>query len=354
MDVRVEDFWQDYGLEELQQGLRSLFPEYSISLSQMLDKVLTGDVLGALGLLYEGSIGGILLQLGDLRNILLWLLLLGIAASVLTHFVEIFERHQIADLGYYFMYLLFVIILFQCFQQTAEIASQTMEKIILFIELMIPTYILAVGVATGTVTVGAYSQLLLLSVYGVECLLGGWVHNIISIYVVMSMVNGVWIEEKLGLLVELLGKLVGVLLKAALGVVTGISIFQTLITPVIDSARSSLLQKAVSAVPGIGNMTEGVVELVVGSAVIIKNSIGIILLLLLILLCAAPLLKMYAIAWLLRLAAALLGMISDKRLVSCTNHIGEGCMMMFRTVSTAMVLFLIVISVVATATNRGF
>ncbi len=354
MDVRVEEIWQDYGLEELQQGLKSLFPEYSISLSQMLDKVLRGDVLGAVGLLYEGSIVGVLGQLGDLRDILLWLLLLGIAASVLTHFVEIFERHQIADLGYYFMYLLFVMILFQCFQETADIACQTMEKIVLFIELMIPTYMLAVGVATGMVTVGASSQLLLLCVYGVERLLGGWVHNLISVYVVLATVNGVWIEEKLSLLVELVGKLVSVLLKAALGVVTGIGIFQTLITPVIDSAKTSLLHKAVSVVPGVGNIAEGVTGLVIGSAVIIKNSIGLVLLLLLLLLCAAPLLKIYAIAWILRLAAALLGMISDKRLVSCTNRMGEGCMMMFRTVSTAMLLFLIVISVVATATNRGF
>ena len=146
---------------------------------------------------------------------------------------------------------------------------------------------------------------------------------------------------------ELVGKLVSVLLKAALGVVTGIGIFQTLITPVIDSAKTSLLHKAVSVVPGVGNIAEGVTGLVIGSAVIIKNSIGLVLLLLLLLLCAAPLLKIYVIA-------ALLGMISDKRLVSCTNRMGEGCMMMFRTVSTAMLLFLIVISVVATATNRGF
>lgn len=354
MDVSLESMWQDYGLNELQEGLTSLFPEYSISLWDVFEKVLMGDIFGALGILYEGTIGGLLGQLGGLRHILLWLLLLGIASSLLTHFVEIFEKHQIADLGYYFMYLLFVVILFQCFTQTAEIAKETMENIVLFIELMVPTYLLAVGVATGTTTVGAYSQLLMVIVYGVELVLSGWVRNLVSVYVVLSMVNGIWIEEKLTLLVELISKIISFLLKAALGIVTGISIFQTLITPVIDSAKSSILQKALSAIPGLGNVTEGVVELVLGSAVVIKNSIGIVLLLLLVVLCAAPLLKIYVIAWLLRLAAALLGMISDKRLVSCTNYIGEGCMMMFRTAGTAMLLFIIVISVVATATNRGF
>lgn len=354
MEVNVEDIWLEYGLDSLQQGLEGLFPQYSISFSEVLRKVMGGDILGAVGLLYEGSIGGILQELSGLRDILLWLLLLGIASSILTHFIEIFDRHQIADLGYYFMYLLFVVVLFRCFMQTAEIARETISNIVLFIQLMIPTYLLAVGVATGTTTVGTYAQLLTLIVYGVEQILSGWALNMVSVYVVLSMVNGIWIEEKLSLLVELISKLISLILKAALGVVTGVSIFQTLITPVIDSAKSSALQKALSVIPGLGNMTEGVVELVLGSAVVIKNSIGVVMLLLLLMICAAPLIKICVIAWLLRLAAALLGMVSDKRLVGCTQRMGEGCMMMFRTAATAMLLFLIIISVIATATNRGF
>lgn len=354
METSLESIWQDYGLGELQSGLDKLFPEYSLSLWDILERVLSGDIPGALQVLYDGSIGGILQELGGLRDILLWLLLLGIASSILTHFVEIFDRHQIADLGYYFMYLLFVILLFRCFTQTAEVARETLEDIVLFVKLMIPAYLLAVGVATGTATVSAYSQLMTLIIYGVQQMLSSWGLGLISIYVVLAMVNGVWVEEKLSLLVELIGKLVSLMLKTALGIVTGISIFQTLITPVIDSARSSILQRVVTAVPGLGNMTEGVAELVLGSAVVIKNSIGVVLLILLLAVCAAPLIKIFVIAWLLRLAAALLGMISDKRLVSCTQNISEGCMMMFRLTGTAMVLFLIVISVVATATNRGF
>lgn len=354
METSLESIWQDYGLDELQTGLNTLFPEYSLSLTEVLERILTGDVLGALGVLYDGSIGGILQELGGLRDILLWLLLLGIASSILTHFVEIFDRHQIADLGYYFIYLLFMIILFRCFTQTAEIAEEAIGNIVLFVKLMIPTYLLAVGVTTGITTVGAYSQLLALIVYGVEQVLSSWGISFISIYVVLAMVNGIWIEEKLSLLVELMGKLISLMLKASLGIVTGISVFQTLITPVIDSAKSTVLQKALAAVPGVGNLTEGVAGLVIGSAVVIKNSIGVVLLLLLVILCAAPLIKIFVIGWILRMAAALLGMISDKRLVGCTQHIGEGCMLMFRITATAMILFMIVISVVATSTNRGF
>lgn len=52
-----------------------------------------------------------------MKNIFIWLLILGIVSSLMSHFIEIFDRHQVADLGFYFMYLLFVAILMQCFRE---------------------------------------------------------------------------------------------------------------------------------------------------------------------------------------------------------------------------------------------
>lgn len=87
---------------------------------------------------------------------------------------------------------------------------------------------------------------------------------------------------------DLLEKLIGWILKASLGVVTGISLFQSLITPVVDSLKNSAVEKAVSVLPGIGNAADGVLELALGSAVVIRNSVGVLLLLLLVAGCAVP------------------------------------------------------------------
>lgn len=353
MELDLEGIWQEYGLQDLQNGLEALFPEFHISLREIMEKVLMGDFTGIFGDIFMYGAQGIYERMAGFKNIFIWLLLLGIAAGVMTHFVEVFHKHQIADLSYYFMYLLFVTVLFRCFIQVSEIVGQVITNIVLFIRLMVPTYLLAVGVTTGVTTVSAYSQLLVLVVYGVESFLDRGITKMISAYMMLSMLNGIWIEERLSLLADFLKKIVTLSLKSMLGVVTGISIFQTLITPVIDSAKSSMLQKTISAIPGIGNISEGVMELVIGSAVIIKNSIGVVILLLLIFICAAPLLEVFIIGMILRLAAAVLGIVSDKRLVECTNRAADAGMLMFRVAGTALVLFLIVIAVLATATNRG-
>ena len=140
---------------------------------------------------------------------------------------------------------------------------------------MVPTFLLTVGVASGPVTVGAGYQLMLLLIYGTEKILLGVVLPLIYSYCLLTMINGIWEEEKLELLADLLEKLIGWILKASLGVVTGISLFQSLITPVVDSLKNSAVEKAVSVLPGIGNAADGVLELALGSAVVIRNSVGV-------------------------------------------------------------------------------
>ena len=344
MDLNV--IWQDYGLDKLEAGVQQLFPKMGISAEELLGQVMSGDVFGALSGLFSGIVSDFTNQMWGMKNIFVWLLVLGIVSSLLTHFVEIFDMHQVADLGFYFMYLLFTAILLKCVAQAAETASATLENITLFIRLLVPAYLFSVGVSGGAASVSVICQLMLLVIYGVEYILAAGVIPLIYSYLMLSVVNGIWVEEKLTLLIDLLEKGIGWVLKGAVGVITGISIFQSLITPVVDSVRKSTLQKVVSAIPGVGNAADGAVELVLGSAMVIRNSIGVVLLILMLVLCAAPLLKIGVIAGILKCAAAFIGVVSDRRITACANRAGDAGLLLFRTAGTAMLLFLISIAVV--------
>ena len=333
MEMDLNLVWQDFGLDRLQEGILRLFPERRLNLEELLGEVMTGDVFGALAALFRDSITDFFTQLAGMRNVFVWLLVLGIVSSLMTHFVEIFNRRQVADMGFYFMYLLF--------------ARQTVENIILFVKLLVPAYLLTVGISTGSATAGAAYQMMLFAVYGVEYILVKGLLPFIGSYSMLTVVNGIWAEEKLSPLIDLLGKAVGWVLKGALGAVTGISIFQRLIAPVLDSARNSALQRLISAIPGVGAAAGGVVDMVVGSATVIRGSVGLVLLILLLLLCAVPVFKIAMIAVLLKCAAAFMGIVSDRRITACVNRIGDAAMLLLRTTGTAMLLFLVAIAVAA-------
>lgn len=353
MTMDFSRMWQEYDLGTLEQKIDGLFPSYSFDFETLLAKILQGDILGAIGNVMESVAGNMGMQMSGIRETLVWILALGILAAVITHFVDIFENHQIADISFYFIYLLLITILLRCFQEAASVTVQTLEDLVTFIQIFIPTYLLSVGVATGPATASAYYSLILVLIYLVQKLLLTLILPCIYGYVFLSVVNGIWIEERLTLLIDFMEKGIRLLLKVSLGVVTGISVFQSMITPALDSVKASVLQKAVSAIPGIGNVADGVVDVILGSAAVIKSSIGVVMLILLLAVCAAPLIKIFAIAALVKLAAALLGVISDRRLTFCADKVGNGSALLLRTAGTAMVLFLIAVSVAAFATGRG-
>lgn len=348
----LDGIWQDYGLDRLAAGIQQLFPKTNISAKQLLEQVMSGDIYGALSCLVAGGAAGITDQLAGMKNIFIWLLVLGIVSSLVTHFVEIFDVHQVADMSFYFMYLLFTAILLKCFSEAAETALQTLGDITLFIRLLVPAYLISVGVSTGAMTAGVVCQMMLLVIYGIEYVLSSGAVPLAYSFVMLSMVNGIWVEEKLNMLIDLLQKAVDWILKAAMGIVTGISIFQALITPVVDTVKKSALQKILSAIPGVGDIADSAVELVLGSAIVLKNSIGVVLLLLILVLCAAPLLKIALIAGVLKCSAAFMGVVSDKRITACVNRAGDGGLLLLKITGTALLLFLISIAVV-TASGRG-
>lgn len=244
-------------------------------------------------------------------------------------------------------------ILMKAFLTAADIAGQTVENIVLFIKMFIPTYFMAVGAATGAATGAVYYQFTLVLAYGVEKIIFSLLIPLIYSYVLLALLNGIWAEERLALLLDFLKKGIGAGLKVAMGAITSLSLFQSMIAPVLDSLKVSAVKKAVGAIPGIGNLAEGVTEMVIGSAVLIKNSIGVLMLLLLLAICLIPLAKLFLIACMMKGSAALVGIVSDKRITGCTDRVGDGSLLLFKAAFTAVALFMITIAVVAYTTGKG-
>lgn len=344
--------WQEYGLDRLQEGIAVLFPKSGLSARALLGQVLQGDIRGAAAELFSGCGVSLSSPFQGMKNIFIWLLILGIVSSLMSHFIEIFDRHQVADLGFYFMYLLFVAILMQCFREAAETAKAALENTILFIRLLMPTYLFTIGVATGSMTAGAACQILLFVVYGIEMILEKGVLPVLYSLVLLVFLNGIWVEEKLSLFIEFLEKGIGWVLKGALGIITGFSIFQSLLTPVLDSVRKTGLQSLISALPGVGDVADSVIELTLGSAAAIKGGIGVFLLLALMALLFLPLLKIALIAVAVKATAAFMGIVSDRRLTACVNRTGDMGLLLFRTVGTAMLLFFVSIAILTASGGR--
>lgn len=334
-------------MQEIEQGFSQLFPEYSIDTDKMFSLILEGNFLQAGSVFWQGWKDEIMGEIYGMKAIVVSILVIGIVSALFSNFSDLFSGHQISQTGFYFLYLFLMAVLTRTFVFASQTAVNAMENIVLFVKLFIPTWFMAVGMASGSATAYFYYQVMLLAAYLIESfLLIGLIPFVYS-YVILALMNGIWAEERLTLLLDFIKKGIVLALKATMGIITGLSMVQAVIVPVIDRLKISALRKAVLAIPGVGGVAEGVAELVIGSAVLIKNSMGVLLLLLLMGACLLPLVKIFAVAGLVKLGAALTGIVSDKRIAGCTDKVGEGCFLLLRCLFTSVALFVIVIGVVA-------
>ena len=346
-----EILWQD--MDTVEKRFETLFPEYQFDGKQVLSLILQGDIKGAVTTLVRGLTGMVKAQFQEIRTLFVMVLVLGITAALFSNFADIFQSPQVSDIAFYFIYLLLTAGLLKVFGNAADIVREMLNQVTTFMQLFIPTYLLAVGTAAGTASAAAYYQLFLMVVYLIEKCYLSILLPLIYCFILLSVINGIWMEEKLNLLLDFVQKMVGYGIKITLGIITGFSLLQSMISPVVDALETSALKKAVSMIPGIGGLTEGMFEMVAGSAVLIKNSIGIYITIVMIFVCILPVLKILLLSGALKAGAALIGIVSDKRMTNLANRAGDGSMMLLKVALSAIALFIISVAVAAYSTNRG-
>lgn len=346
-------FWEEMGMDVAAIDFRRLFPDYTFDGRTVMSLILQGRLWDALKELGHGITGAIYWQTEEVKTLFMAILVLGIVAALFVNFADLFQNHQVSDIAFYFVYLLMIAVLLNAFVSAVSIVREILETVTAFMKLYIPTYMVAVGTASGIASASVYYQILLFVVYLIEWGYLSILLPVVYSYMLLTVINGIWMEEKLALLLELLNKVIGISIKITLGVVTGFSLLQSMISPVIDSLQTSALKKAMSAIPGIGGLTEGMFEMVVGSAVLIKNSIGLYITFVLIVLCCIPVVKLVLFTAAIKVSAALMGIVSDKRMTNCANKVGDANFMLLKIALSSVCMFVIQIAIITYTTSGG-
>ena len=347
------DIWQKMDMDDAESAFEELFPDYRFDGEHVLSLIIQGKIKEAVSALFSGLKESISAESEEVRMLFVMILILGITAALFSNFTDIFQSRQVSDIAFYFIYLLLITVLLKVFHNAASTVKEMLNRLTVFMQMFVPAYLLAVGTAAGASSAAAYYQLFLMAAYVIEKCYLSLLLPVVYSFILLSVMNGIWMEEKLNLLLDFVEKAVSYAIKITLGIITGFTVLQSLISPVVDSLESSALKKAVSVIPGIGNLTEGMFEMVVGSAVLIKNSIGIYITIVMLFICILPIIKILLLSGVLKAGAALIGIVSDKRMTNCANRVGDGSLMLLKVALSAIGLFIISIAIVTCTTNRG-
>ena len=142
-----------------------------------------------------------------------------------------------------------------------------------------------------------------------------------QLYVLLSLAGHLSSKDLFSKALELLEQGMRWGSKALLGVVLGFHVLQGMIAPYTDSMRQTALRRAVSLIPGIGQGAAAVSQVLLGSSVLIRNTVGIGGVLVLAAVSLLPLLKLLILYLGCQGSAALLQPVSDSRVVEAVGAV---------------------------------
>ncbi len=279
------------------------------------------------------------------------MLILFILVAMVSNLMSALKNEGAAKAAKTFFILCQLVVLIDAFHEVLGIVEETMMQMIEFLKLMIPAYMICIAAAGSGLTALIFYKMLL----GFLCLIEGIVASslttVVEGYVMLGVVESIWGEERFKALMELIKKGMQWVLKMMVVVMSGSSILQVIITPVVDKTNNAVIQKTAGAIPGIGDIVESVSSVTLASAIAVKNSLGVLILVVLVLLILAPIIKAFMILIIIKVSGALGSICGERQMMKCVEYISEAGFMLLRILITVTTLFFVTIAAVTNATS---
>ena len=348
----IEDaIMSEFDFDEIEKSLQEMFPEEKIEFGDVVSSLMSGEPEETGKLFIDFLSDMISYEFRYNWHNLVYILLISIAAAVFSNFSGAFRNKQISDISFYVLYMLLITMCLTSFQTASQGVEGRLDSVVEFMRVLCPSYFLAVAFASGSVTSVFFYNVILLLIYVVELVIVRFLLPVIHIYIMVRVLGNLTDEDFLSEFAGLIHKIVTWALRTLLACVVGVNVVQGLLAPAIDTLKRSALTRTAEALPWVGNAMGGAAEIFFGTAVLIKNGIGMAGAVIAVLICIGPIVQMALMALMYKLAAALVQPVSDKRITACISGVSEGYELMVRVIFTVGILFLLTIAVVAVSTS---
>ena len=341
----------EFDFNEIEENLDRMFPQEKISFSDVFSALISGNMAETIRIFLRFLTDQISYEFDYNRRSLVYVLMTALTAAVFSNFAGAFKSRQISDISFYIMYMLLITLCLTSFRISAEGLEDRLSALVDFMRVLCPSYFLAVAFASGSVTSLFFYNVILFLIYVVELVIVRFLLPVVNIYIMVRVLGNLTGEDFLSEFADLIRKAVSWILKTLLICVVSVNVVQGLLAPAIDAVKRSALTRTAEALPWVGNAVGGVAEVVLGTAVLIKNGIGMAGAVITIAICAVPIFQMLIMAFMYKLAAALVQPVSDKRITTCISGISEGYEIMVKVIFTSGLLFMITIAIVAASTS---
>ncbi|MCL2225778.1 MAG: stage III sporulation protein AE [Defluviitaleaceae bacterium] len=263
-------------------------------------------------------------------NIIRQLVVIAVLGALMSCLTEAFKHKSAGETGFYVTYLMAVLLAVSSFYISVEILNGLVSLVSAIMLASIPLMIGLMVMGGNFVGAAGFHPMLYFAFQLVAWFISAVFIPIVFVSAALDITGQISPDgHKLGKMAALLRQIGNWALKGILATFAFLLTLQRFSAPIISNATIRTSRSVAGAVPVVGNALTAAVDTVVNFSQAARSGVLIALVLVLCFVIAAPLLKMFVISLVYRIAAAFLQPIADPRLVSLMDGIGKHMAMLF-------------------------
>ena len=300
--------------------------------------------------IFKNIISFILREVVLVFNGISTVIIIAVICALIQNLQTAFSHQTLSNVAFYACYALLIIILSKTFLIGIDIAKETINELNNFLLVLIPvlsTLFLSAGGVSQVATLDPI--IILLTNIGPTFYLNILI-PIILLGFMLQFANNISNNFKISNLIKHTNQIVlwaqGIFITFFISMLT----IRGFTAESLDIVTAKTAKFAVdNFVPIVGKAISEAIATVAGYSILLKNAVSSLGLIIVIAIVLVPIIKIFIMATMYRLTAAIIEPISDNRIVSAISSVGDSLILIMSCVIVVSVLFFVMISIIASA-----
>lgn len=335
-------------------GITNSFSELTkdTSIKELFSHIVSGkieiSVIELLTVFVKKILGEIFVSLKAMA------LIIGIAllCSYLTGLQDGFGKEGINNVAFFACYSVIAGIACTAFYDSAECVFQTIERISIFMKMIVPVVITALVSCGAAISASVFEPTLVAIVEITMAIIQSFFLPMVMLAAAMNVVNNLSDKFKTERLVKFMNQTIKWGLTIVITIFVSVATLQSIASSGADGLTIKLTKyAAANLIPVVGGVLSESVESVMNCSVLIKNSVGIMGIVCVTVIAVSPIIKIGAVLIVFRLTAAIAEPVSDPKIIKCLSELGNSLSVLFSMLTACTVMFIIILTVIINAGN---
>ena len=312
----------------------------NIDIRKLIMSAIQGELDFSPASLWDWILRNFLSEIYQNTTLMRNLIVISFLSAILKNLSVSLKETATSEMGFYTSYIVLIMIIFTTFSEAVLLVRSLIAELIAIMQAAIPLMVSLVYLSGNIAGATALNPMILFATNILSLMISNYILPIIILAATLQMINYLSNRDILNKFSTLIESAVNSLLKVSATAFIGILSLQGLTAPILNNTVNKTAKVAINAVPVVGEVLTGTVDMVMAYSKALKGGTMIALLIVIVIMCALPILKLLVLVLIYKFTAALIQPICDPRIVKCLDTAGSFVLLLVGAAVTVAVMFI--------------